>query len=275
MLFRKILLILLLGDSFSLSAATAFLEVKSSKVLEKISNTKEVSELPKTFNLLVWNILTGHKKKWQSVFQEYVKDHQLILIQETYLTKEQKKIYRDSGISWDFANAYLYAKDNIMSGVGTGSLAKSIRSSYLFSKYKEPIMNVKKVTLFSLYNIVGSRFPILVVNVHAINFVFDHIYFEQLANIEIALRKHRGPIIIAGDFNTFNLPKLKFVRLLAEKHDLKEVSFEIDRRKTFNSYPLDHVFIRGFEVKKAIVLDSSTASDHNAMSVTLELKNGK
>lgn len=256
-------------------AGNAFKEPKKTQILQRISKNTAAAELPKKFKLLVWNILTGHKEKWTSTFKDYQKNHQLILLQETYLTEAQKNIYKDSDLSWDLGNAYLYVKNGVMSGVATGSVARSTEQSYLFSKYKEPIMDVKKITLFSTFRVRGVKKSLLVVNVHAINFVFDHIYFEQLSNIEIKLRNHKGPLILAGDFNSFNLAKLKFLRMIAEKHGLKEVEFKLDRRKSFNSFPLDHVFVRGFGVLNSEVFDSSVASDHNAISVELEVQDGK
>lgn len=256
----------------SVYAKGAFREPRPSEIVQRFGKCKMANELPDTIDLYSWNMLTGLKKDWLKGFKDYSSKTNLFLLQETFFNEAQKKNFNDSLFCWTAGNAHVHIKTNVPSGVATGAFAKPLKTEVTYSKYYEPVMWVRQATLYSWFKIKKSQKPLLVVNVHAINFVPDYMYFEQIANIEKKIRKHNGPVIIAGDFNTFSLSKTKFVNLLVKKHKLKEVEFLNDKRKKFRAFPLDHIYVRGFNVVESQVEDSSLSSDHNALWTRLKLQ---
>jgi len=253
-------------------AKGAFREPRASEITQYFGRCNVSKELPETIDLYSWNMLTGMKKEWSKGFNEYSTNTNLFLLQETFFNEAQKKIFNASAFCWTAGNAHVHIKTNVASGVATGTYTKPIKTEVTYSKYYEPVMWVRQSTLYSWYKIKKSKKNLLVVNVHAINFVPDYMYFEQIANIEKKLRKHQGPLILAGDFNSFSLSKTKFLNLLVKKHKLTEIEFSNDRRKKFRSFPLDHLFVRGFTALESHVEDSSLSSDHNALWARLKLQ---
>ena len=110
-----------------------------------------------------------------------------------------------------------------------------------------------------------------VVNVHAVNFTLGITDFQrQLTKIVSALTDHDGPVILAGDFNTWRDQRMEILYSIAEQLELDELSFDSDNRVTPFGSIVDHVFVRGLNT-----LETSTeiveSSDHNPMSITLSL----
>ena len=225
----------------------------------------------KSINLLVWNMYLGQKKEWPSLFNELIKNKNLVLLQEFYLTDVVKKEFLgDLDRQYIFSTAYVYKKGNIPSGVVTASTVAHYKKSNIYSKHREPITSVYKSSLFTFYKLKNGK-KLLVVNVHTLNFVLDYILGEQILEIEKEIKKHTGPVILAGDFNTFSYGKIKYLNLIAKNLKLLEVDYSIDRRMKFMKYPLDHVYYRELKLTKSEVIPSLQGSDHNALSVVFDI----
>ncbi|PYB23269.1 EEP domain-containing protein, partial [Serratia marcescens] len=82
---------------------------------------------------------------------------------------------------------------------------------------------------------------------------------EQIAS-------HRGPVIMAGDFNAWSRKRINALYDFAGEMALREVSFTDDHRRKAFGRPLDFVFYRNLGVVEASVLVTS-ASDHNPLLV--------
>jgi len=105
--------------------------------------------------------------------------------------------------------------------------------------------------------------------VHSINFELAvDTYRAQLEALADALAGHRGPIIFAGDFNTWNDARDRVVAGIAARLGLTELKLSVDQRALFFGRRLDHIFIRGLQSidVSAIPVDSS---DHNPVVATL------
>ena len=83
------------------------------------------------------------------------------------------------------------------------------------------------------------------------------------------ISRHQGPIILAGDFNTWNGGRLALIDELTQQAGLQEVQFNPDQRMRFLDNPLDHIFVRGFKINRALTMETD-ASDHNPLWVELE-----
>lgn len=145
-------------------------------------------------------------------------------------------------------------------GLGTAAGAVSRRNHALLSTGREPLTRTPKLALLTEYRL-RNRQALLVVNVHAINFAGFASFDQQLRRIEAAMAQHEGPLLVAGDFNTWTTRRLRRLDALMLAASLEPVAFAGDRRPT----PLDHAFVRDLQVS-AGELHRSRASDHAALS---------
>ncbi|NMU84205.1 hypothetical protein HKB16_15060, partial [Vibrio parahaemolyticus] len=77
---------------------------------------------------------------------------------------------------------------------------------------KEPWLRLPKSALYSQYHLSNGE-KLAVVNVHAINFtVGTKEYVSQLTALEMLLKHHVGPILFAGDFNSWSESRVNAMR---------------------------------------------------------------
>jgi endonuclease/exonuclease/phosphatase (EEP) superfamily protein YafD len=85
---------------------------------------------------------------------------------------------------------------------------------------------------------------------------------------------HEGPVLYAGDFNTRTSTRTRYVKEQMKQLNFKEVEF-IDghHRMTWplSKNYLDLAFVRGLEVRHALVIKDSKGSDHKPMIMELKL----
>ena len=216
------------------------------------------------FNLLNWNILKGSKSGWESDFKQLSVQSDLLVIQEARLTAEMQELLQDGRYYWNLAAAFKYR--NVKTGVLTASKIKPIFQCSM--RVDEPLLSIPKTVLINLYPISNSDQLLLVANVHSVNFTLGIAqYLTQWQKLEKALSKHQGPIILSGDFNTWNKERKAVVKSVTQRLKLRPVFFEADHRATFFDHPVDHIYYRGLKPVKALVHRVET-SDHNPMSVT-------
>src|SRR5262249_26992161 len=115
----------------------------------------------------------------------------------------------------------------------------------------------------------GNPSTLVVVNVHAINFTLSiDAYRAQFAALGNVLAMHDGPIILAGDLNTWSTARQEAVGDVARRFGLTGVTFDDDQRALFFGNQLDHIYIRGLRVLASSAI-AVTSSDHNPVAVTL------
>lgn len=225
----------------------------------------------KETKFFVWNIFKGDKKKfseeWEKLQQQERPD--VVLFQESimndgpYLCMEQSDC--DMGISFE------YEIDGIAqyTGVMISSLLPMGTGQTLLSDSREPVLKTPKSTLISKVFIEGRE--VMVVNTHAINFVTLNAFDIQMKEIELTLKEFEGPILWAGDFNTWAIGRLYILQDLTKRLGMEDVKFENDHYiKRALGLKLDHVFTRGMEIKRARALKSE-GSDHNPLVLDISL----
>lgn len=116
--------------------------------------------------------------------------------------------------------------------------------------------------LVTLYPIEGSSHMLMVVNVHAINFVSLKKYNRQIAQISQAIEGHDGPVILGGDFNTWNKKRYGQLVAIVRKFHLVELPMTRKGRIEHLYLHLDHVFYRGLEPLEAAFV-RTRSSDHD------------
>ena len=222
---------------------------------------------PSGFSLMVWNMLKGAKEGWQTDFKRLMENSDLLVIQEAYLTEELRIILQAQGFVWDMVPAFKV--NSIPAGVLTAS---NVKPDFLCTfKTEEPLLKIPKTTLIILYPIAGTNHTLMVVNLHLVNFTLGLSGFQnQISRIHQTVSRHIGPLILAGDFNTWSDQRLDIVREHIDRLGLKPVVFEKDSRRKFFGHFVDHVYYRNLEPLEARVVPV-TSSDHNPMVVHFKL----
>ncbi|MCA9683408.1 MAG: endonuclease/exonuclease/phosphatase family protein [Myxococcales bacterium] len=226
------------------------------------------TRLDPRLRVLVWNVFKGKRPSWAPAFRTLAEDRDLILAQELYFEPKTHALLRESALQWTTATSFSYAsRGHVGTGLGTAARAHARRSDALRSAAREPLTGTPKLALLTSYALHdgGEDRELLVVNVHAINFAGFGSFAGQLHRIEAAIEQHDGPLLLAGDFNTWSSRRLRRLADLARAAALEPVEFPEDRRVTI----LDHAFIRGLRAADA-QLHRSRASDHAALSFALE-----
>ncbi len=219
--------------------------------------------LGKTISILVWNIYKAKKSGWRDDFLKLIPKKDLILLQESVINKHDNSIFEKSRrFEWIMACSHKYRGSQIITGLKTGSIAKSSVHECLYSPDREPLLNTSKLVLATKFNLESSLKTLLVLNVHAINFVRIKKYSSHINQILSLIQQHSGPIILAGDFNCWSNARFEFLFESIKNVGLTPVAFD---RETFwhhlNNH-LDHIFYRDLDLIKAETLSDINSSDH-------------
>lgn len=224
-----------------------------SDVVRRISS----NSFPHVVRLLNWNVLKGENgEAWATDMRELAKGRNIVTLQEGHETPLMTTTLKSiPGLSFHMTGSFIYK--GFMTGVITGSSSEPTRIDFRRSPHKEPVLNSPKVTGLSYFKMNNDQ-ELLVANLHGINFVGPDKFKAQLDNVAEVLARHNGPLILAGDFNTWSEPRAKILQEFARALALDEVQFpEIDGDKG-----LDHVFTKGCIVERAWNLPNIKSSDH-------------
>ncbi len=220
----------------------------------------EAKILPQELDLFVWNIYKGNRSGWLSDLKSHGDGHELLLLQEAMLTPQGKL----HGLSefhdrhWKMASSFEYKKNQSRTGVATGSLVQATEVRVLRSEDGEFLIGTPKMILLTRYQVEGRADELLVINIHAINFVQQIVFERFIRQMLTAIESHQGPLIVAGDFNTWSAKRWLFLKSVLSGHGLKNVDFPKDSR----FLKLDHIFYRQLGVVDAEILDKISSSDH-------------
>lgn len=212
--------------------------------------------------VLVWNIFKQQRADWMSVLQGFGKDAHLVLLQEAQTTPELVQFATSNYLAADQVPAFVLPQHP--SGVMTLASAHPVYCCPL--REREPLLRLAKSALVTAYPLPNGEM-LMVVNVHAVNFSLGiDVYSKQLGPIGEQILHHKGPVIMAGDFNAWSRQRMHALYRFAREMALKEVKFTDDHRRKAFGRPLDFVFYRNMGVSKASVL-VTRASDHNPLLV--------
>ncbi len=233
--------------------------------------------------LLVWNIHKQGDSGWERDLSGFAAASDVLLLQETVLQPPLRDILDDSGLRWVMASSFLLGADD--HGVLTATRIAPIASCV--QRAVEPLIRIPKSAVISWLPIsntrtdtqtaaradarASARETLAIANVHSINFeLAPDAYRSQLESVADALAGHRGPIIFAGDFNTWNDARDGVVAAIAARLGLTELTLRVDQRAVFFGRHLDHIFIRGLQLIDVGAIPV-TSSDHNPLAATLRI----
>lgn len=221
---------------------------------------------PRFLRLVTWNIHKEGDAGWQDDLAALARNTDIVLLQETTLQPAMQGILQAAGLGWVMASSFGYEDYDI--GVLTAARVEALASCT--QRVVEPLLRLPKSAVISWFAFAGKTQALAVVNVHAINFSLStEEYRAQFDALADALALHQGPIILAGDFNTWSAARMKVIADIAIRLRLAEIALAQDDRTLFLGRQVDHIFTRGLRVlaARAIVV---TSSDHNPVTATLQ-----
>jgi len=226
--------------------------------------TEKEQVLPAEFGLLCWNV---HKQnlrfRFNTYFEELIERYgvDLVALQEVKINPKKQHFFDDFYFS--FAPNIKFFDYSY--GVLNGSRIQEKETFSLLSAHSESVIQTHKSTIFSYFRLCNGD-TLLLVNLHAINFRATKIYNKEVEMIFERVRHHRGAMIIAGDFNSWNRKRMNVVVKLMDDLHLQSVELDHDHLiRSFRKHKLDHIFYRGLKLKESYVIDVERFSDHNAL----------
>lgn len=237
--------------------------------MQSDTSTNRLGTLSSPITLLSWNT---HKELGQKAFndtfsallQQY--SPQLVLLQEAVLDRHTQHYFE----GYDIATAVNIDLRQRQYGVLTASAGAIDASLELKTQNRELRFATKKSLLISSHSLADGR-TLTAVNLHAINFVSANIFVEEINRLVETLRGRTGPMIVTGDFNTWNKKRMEYVDGFAMTINLspaKIVNHHHIKRRF--AKPLDHLYYRELTLARAEAVDTKRVSDHNPIIATFD-----
>jgi endonuclease/exonuclease/phosphatase (EEP) superfamily protein YafD len=222
---------------------------------------------PTAIRILTWNVHKQDDPGWDRDLTQFAAQHDVVLLQEAVLTEPLRRIVEGAGLRWVMASSFIYSDIDI--GVITSS--RKIPLASCTQRAVEPLIRIPKSAVISWFRLEGREDTLAVVNVHAINFAITlGAYQAQMEALAEALADHPGPIIFAGDLNTWNQIRNDVVRDVGKKLKLTEIEYKDDKRTLFMGKQLDHILVRGLDLVEGQAIEVKS-SDHNPVRATFRV----
>ncbi len=235
----------------------------------KILGSPKLIELDSEIRCLVWNIYKARRTNWRTDFSELCADRDLVLLQEAVTNAPTDNVFDlCERYEWVMAGSHQHPVSSVITGVKTGCTARAEHREVYRSNFSEPLVKTQKLLLETHYALANSNNTLMVLNMHAINFVSVMKYVDQLEQLSIAMAAHKGPVILAGDFNTWNPRRLGHFKRVADRAGLSEASMARRSKIQHLHQHLDHVFYRGLSLRSVESLQHITSSDHAPITAT-------
>lgn len=225
----------------------------------------------KNLKILIWNIYKGQRDNFLPVFIQEAPKFDLIVLQEIDENIFKSKIIpKLDGFQATLSRSFKIA--NSATGIAILSRFKYLDFQSIQSLDTEPIVNTPKMIQVNYFEVKNNK-ALMVIDIHALNFVGIKKFKSQFKSLKKFLNKHQGPILFAGDFNTWSKERLEYVDKFTKKYQLSPIKFENEKdipRKSFLGSALDHAYIRGLKVIRARVRNMQSASDHQALEIEVK-----
>ncbi|MCM2353808.1 MAG: endonuclease/exonuclease/phosphatase family protein [Pseudobdellovibrio sp.] len=218
----------------------------------------------KTIEVLTWNVYKFKKENSFSDLVSLANKSDIALVQEAVHSQElQTNAAQNVSMDWTFFKSF--CRDYGATGVQTGSRFPQVEVEAILAPGLEPVVNTPKVTGFSTVEIHGAK--VLLINVHGMNANKGLDFEKHMDQIYEVAKDFQGPIIWAGDFNTWNPVRTAYLNAKAKALNMTVLKPEVDNRKL----KLDHIIVRGFKAKSVTILENVVSSDHLPVRAELEL----
>ncbi|MEM9056430.1 MAG: endonuclease/exonuclease/phosphatase family protein [Pseudomonadota bacterium] len=248
----------------TLAPDTARVVDKTAAQCERLSASRALPT--DDLRLTTWNVYKGAVSGWQGELGALASPNGVFLMQEA-LVGDDLMHALGAEQRWHFSPGYQTAAGS--TGVLTTAAVNAIERCVLH--HREPWLRSPKASLVTRYRLEGTSATLLVANVHAINFTFGtRAYARQLNDIVALLEAHEGPMIFAGDFNTWSRRRQRVLDGALAGLGLTPVAYKASRLKRAFGNPLDHVYYRGLNLREARAYPTS-ASDHSRLTASFAM----
>jgi len=222
--------------------------------------------------IAVWNTFKGRRERYYDVLAAQTADADLILLQEFWHDPSLEVTHRSLFAQRDASMAISYytrPNQEAPTGVCTISAVRATQTVLMLSRYYEPVTRTPKTAICSYYPIGHPDCPpdqsLVVLNSHAINFRLRRPFLDQMLQVEAQLRQHSGPIILVGDFNTWERGRVRILDAVAHRIGLTQIRFP-GGIKRIGRHELDRVYVRGGVAAQQRVILDRAASDHSLLA---------
>ncbi len=220
-----------------------------------------------------WNVQKGADPR---LTQELVSLAQSAEVDVFALQEARPELLLPRGFVGHHAESYRTVGTGTAEGVMTIGRADPLEALRLRSPRRELFVLTPKAALISRFATLDGV-SLTVVNVHGLNFdPTGRLLDGQLTDLAQRVSSYDGPMIVAGDFNTWSEVRMQTVRDLAAKLDLVEVEPPAigGRTGSIGSLPLeralgldrrmhlDRIYVRGLRPMAAEWVERCRASDH-------------
>lgn len=249
---------------------TVFASVRQVIKIEHVADQDSVwvwgqaakKKLPRELRFVVWNLWKGSGGvKFREEFKSLVENSDLALTQEALLTHEM--IAHSAIDGYQAVHAATYRRvDGCRDGVMTVSSVELARApERVISGTAEPFLKTTKASLLTYYRYGQHDHEVLAVaNLHSTLIRRPRTAGAEIRRVIERLEEHDGPVIFAGDFNTFSKAYLHEIANALSILNIQHVEIELDPRTRIGK--LDQVFVRGIDIKRIAVDIAFKQSDH-------------
>jgi endonuclease/exonuclease/phosphatase (EEP) superfamily protein YafD len=229
---------------------------------------------PLNFNILIWNVFKGSRKKWHDDFLKLSSDKNLILLQEACINNHMSRTFEKlSQYIFYFGLSFLLSKrKNIPTGTLLASHALALSSGAERTRDLEPFIKTPKTFTWAKYKLTATDSELLVINIHALNFTGHLAFINQINQCLDLIDRHCGPVVFAGDFNTRTKKRMSDLTSMLGELKLDLVDFGSAKKSKILGLDLDHAFIRGLDINSLQVRTDIKSSDHLPLELSLRFK---
>jgi endonuclease/exonuclease/phosphatase (EEP) superfamily protein YafD len=241
------------------TSADRYHPISDVNALRKLGNASAIDFGP-SIKMISWNMFKARRRGWLLDLETLTAGVELVLLQEAVLRGGlAHPFHLASGLEWIMAENLRSNGGHTTTGPKTGSRVKALESRAIRSQDREPVVATPKTLLVTTYPFANSI--LLVVNVHAVNFVTVSKFARQVEQIVEPLSAHDGPCIVAGDFNTWNEARWHILQEAMRSSAMTRVPAQFPRLRHLNRV-LDHVFYRDLRLMTSRALPHVKSSDH-------------
>lgn len=218
--------------------------------------------LPLHLKFVIWNLWKGSGgAKFQQEFLALVTASDLALTQEALLTHDMITCSAISGFQAVHGATYRRV-DGCRDGVMTLCSAELAKApERVISGTAEPFLKTTKASLLTYYHFgTAAHETLAVANLHSTLMRRPRTAGLEIRRVIERLEEHDGPVIFAGDFNTFSKAYLREIIKALKILDIEHVEILLDPRTRIGK--LDQVFVRGIQINKIFVDVNFKQSDH-------------
>jgi endonuclease/exonuclease/phosphatase (EEP) superfamily protein YafD len=266
---------------FLMSMLTTSCRVTSVETLSPL--VVEQHSLPHRITVVSWNVHKQRDMRLQADLHALLRRQRPTLV---FLQEATAKLLDSPLMTGHFAPSWHTHYAGSTTEVLTFSQVAPTRSDRISTRWREFFLTTPKAALATEYLLPdGTR--LLAVNVHCLNFErWGTLKLRsQLTVLQALMAKHRGALLLVGDFNTWNQRRLQLVATLAwdlQLREVREFSGALttgDRQSAVLNWllgidralALDRVYYRGLTPLSARVLPLKS-SDHRALQVTFAVE---